>query len=372
MKARKFRLDQFPLVSVVMCVRDGEQYLGEAIRSILNQTYRHFEFIIVNDGSTDGTASILDRLQIEDDRIRVFHQEKKGIYFSANKGCRLAKGKYIARFDADDIAFPERLERQVTFLEQNADIAALGTAAIQINPQGQPITTFIPPVSANQIKAVIRHWDPLVQPTVMMHKATFEAVNGYQETYELCGDYDLWIRISERFKLANLPEPLLYWRMHSEEVTNRNIRQHTIYKLIAQKSARLRQKTGKNVLESVEKITPSVLKTLGISENHISKALVEGCYLRAYMMLEAGDTENAQRYFNEILTASHSNGWRKRMALRLCRLYTHSYKKQTQLLRNILIFSWAVCIKFSVVLLLIRLKFRFFIHNNIRLQTSLP
>ena len=195
-------MSTIPLVSVVMNVHNGEKYLEEAIRSILNQSYRHFEFIIINDGSTDATQSILDHLQGEDDRLQVFHQEQRGIYYSANRGCSAAKGKYIARFDADDISFSERLERQVAFLEEHPQVAALGTAVIRINEDGDPIETYTPPIKPSQVKAAMPYWDPIVQPTVMMRKDNFLQLNGYREVYRLAGDYDLWMRMSEQFELA--------------------------------------------------------------------------------------------------------------------------------------------------------------------------
>src|ERR1700680_111125 len=115
-------------VSVVMSVFNGERFVSEAIESILHQTFHDFEFIIINDGSTDGTADILSRYQNSDPRVAVHDQQKKGLVQSLNTGCGLARGRYIARMDADDIAFPERLERQINYLEQNPDIALIGSS----------------------------------------------------------------------------------------------------------------------------------------------------------------------------------------------------------------------------------------------------
>ncbi len=353
-----------PLVSVVMNVHNGEKYLEEAIRSILVQSYRHFEFIIINDGSTDDTQSILDRLLVEDDRLQVFHQEQRGIYCSANRGCRVAKGKYIARFDADDISFSQRLELQVAFLEEHPHIAVLGTAVIRINGNGDPIETYSPPIEPSQVKATLPYWDAIVQPTAMMRKDNFLQLNGYREVYQLAGDYDLWMRMSEQFKLANLSEPLIYWRMHAGQVTNCNVRKHTIYTLVAQRAARMREKTGSDPLENVEAVTPEVLSELDISEGRIRKGFFEGCFERAITMLESGNKGIALQYLDQILTSSRSNPWRKRLAKKFAQSYVNAYKNRGQLVLNVLVFCWAGLTQFSNIGLLLRLKLRFFFHNR--------
>ncbi len=363
-------MTETPLISVVMNVRNGEKYLGEAIRSILDQSYRHFEFIIINDGSTDGTRSILDRLQAADERLEVFHQKPKGIYYSANRGCRIAKGKYIARFDADDISFPERLEQQVTFLEAHPKIAVLGTAIIRIDESGTPYKTYTPPTEPSQVKAAISCWDAIVQPTVMMRKDNFLAVNGYREIYELAGDWDLWIRMSEQFEIANLPEPLIYWRTHANEVTNSDVRKHTIYSLIAQRAAGIRTKTGRDPLENVDAVSPELLRQLGISERRIQKGLIEGYYLRAHSMLNAGKSENARYFFDQMLAECSSNILRKRIASLFGEAYINAYKNKGQFVRNCMIFCWAVFAKLSYVGVLLRMKSRFYYLNRTAMRNQ--
>ncbi len=126
-----------PLVSVVMSVYNGERFLREAIESILSQTFRDFEFIIVNDGSTDGTAGILNSYALSDSRVRVFEQENMGQCASDNRGCSLARGKYIARMDSDDVSMRDRLERQIAFLENHEKVGLLGGAVEIIDDRGR-------------------------------------------------------------------------------------------------------------------------------------------------------------------------------------------------------------------------------------------
>jgi hypothetical protein len=126
-----------PTVSVVMSVFNGEPYLHEALESILNQTFRDFEFIIINDGSTDGSATVLESYRKSDSRLRVYHQENRGVGESLNRGCGLAQGKYIARMDADDIATSGRLMRQVEFMEGHPEVDVVGGAVEFIDATGK-------------------------------------------------------------------------------------------------------------------------------------------------------------------------------------------------------------------------------------------
>ena len=129
--------DELPTVSVVMSVRNGETFLAEAIKSILNQTFRDFEFVIVDDGSTDRTPELLQQFQQQDRRIRVMARKKRGIPISVNEAISLSSGPLIARMDSDDIAAPERLRKQVDFLNENQDCVAVGAEIMWIDAEGR-------------------------------------------------------------------------------------------------------------------------------------------------------------------------------------------------------------------------------------------
>ena len=128
-----------PIVSVVMSVLNGERFLREAVESILDQSLREFEFIIINDGSTDFSGSILDSYQHKDPRLRVVHQENMGLVESLNRGCGLARGKYIARMDADDIAIQDRLRWQADFMETHPEVGVVGGAVEVIDTTGRSL-----------------------------------------------------------------------------------------------------------------------------------------------------------------------------------------------------------------------------------------
>ena len=208
-----------PVVSVVMAVYNGEQFLAEAIDSILNQTFHDFEFIIVNDGSTDQTAEILRRYQHRDARVRVLHQENRGLVASLNRGCALAGGKYLARMDADDVSLPERLARQIAFMDTHHEIAVLGSAAQAMDIRGNDLGVHHPPCSQGYLRWRLLFQCPLAHSSTVIRREVFHRVGGYQTSAVHAEDYDLWCRISEVAGIANLPDILLKYRIHNNNIS---------------------------------------------------------------------------------------------------------------------------------------------------------
>lgn len=205
-----------PKVSVIMGVYNDEPYLQEAVKSILNQTYYNFEFIIINDCSTDNSKEIIDYYLRQDERI-VYLENKKNIGLSAslNRGINIAKGKYIARVDADDISFPERLAKQVEFLEENEDIYVLGTASLSIDEKSAILGLSKFPADPGFIKKNLIKKNLFYHPSVMIRKEYFEKVGLYDESIRYAQDYELWLRGVNLFNYANLEEPLIKYRESS-------------------------------------------------------------------------------------------------------------------------------------------------------------
>ncbi len=255
-----------PTVSVVMCVYNAERYVAEAIDSILGQTMRDFEFIIVCDASTDGTEAILRRYSERDARIRVSIHPRQGIPAAANYGCQLARGTYIARMDADDIAFPDRLERQVTFLERNPEVGVLGGALEVIDEEGRVTHRRIPPLEDAEIRKLLLHECCIYQPAVMFRSDVFRASGGYRRAFVYAEDYDLWLRLAERCRLANLPEPLVRYRVHLESVSLTSPQELLVCALGARLSAVLRTETGRDPMDGLGRITPDTLFALGLHD----------------------------------------------------------------------------------------------------------
>lgn len=195
-----------------MSVFNGERFLRESIESILNQTFEDFEFLIVNDGSTDASPDIIKEYAKKDPRIKPAHQENIGLTRSLNKGLKLAKGKYIARMDADDISDSKRLETQAGFLDAHASIGVVGINSYVIDERGNIIDKVGHPESHDEIRSKILSDNKMVHSSIMLRKNLLETNGYYNEEFHLAQDYDLLLRLSVVTELANLPEPLHSWR----------------------------------------------------------------------------------------------------------------------------------------------------------------
>ncbi|MCP4397497.1 MAG: glycosyltransferase [bacterium] len=216
-----------PKVTVLLPVYNGERYLRRAIESILQQSYSSFEFLIIDDGSTDLSLKIVQSYQ--DARIRLLENGRNlGLIDSLNRGMGLAKGEYIARMDCDDISLPERLARQVAYLDTHPDIGVLGCGVRVIDACGNPMFLVDFPQENGFIKWSLCFYNPLAHPTVMMRKEVVLSVGGYKfdflqedETYSTIHneDYDLWRRLWRVTSFCNLPDRLLYLRKHADNIS---------------------------------------------------------------------------------------------------------------------------------------------------------
>ena len=204
-----------PRVTVVMPVYNAGDFVSEAVESVLAQTFDELELIAVDDGSSDDSRSILERYARLDSRVRVVRNETNlGLVPATNLGCRLSRSEYIARLDADDVALPDRLASQVEFLDSHPSVAAVGGAAISIDPSGRQISVLRLPSSSAAIRARMPKRCCFIHSSVTMRRDAFEAVGGYR--FGPGGGYDLWLRLSERFDLANLPQPVVRYRVHAD------------------------------------------------------------------------------------------------------------------------------------------------------------
>lgn len=204
-----------PLVSVVMPVFNGETYIRQTIDSILTQTYRNIEFIILNDGSGDLTEQII--LDYTDSRIRhVKHTKNMGLTHSLNNGISLSKGDYIARIDADDIADPRRIEQQVEFLLSHPDHGMCGTFYQVIDSMGNIVEQVDLPSTDMEAKTFLLFDNCFCHSSIMI-KAPLIRELRYREEYQVCEDYDLWYRTSQRAKVSNIPVYATSYRIHAKK-----------------------------------------------------------------------------------------------------------------------------------------------------------
>lgn len=205
-----------PLISVVLPVFNAEQHISDAVNSILGQTLRDFELIVIDDGSTDNTLIILKQLTNRDNRIRLISRSNKGLVESLNEGISLARGKWIARMDADDIALPYRFERQLQWLVQTgADMT--GSWIKLFGTQDRRIVKHAQTDAA--IKMEMLFGSPFAHPTVMMRTALVKQLH-YDKAWEKAEDYDLWERAAQAgWRMTNVPEVLLLYRQHKTQIS---------------------------------------------------------------------------------------------------------------------------------------------------------
>lgn len=225
-----------PRVSVLMPVRDGARYLAPAVESILRQSHGDFEFLVVDDGSADATGEILARFAEVDGRVRVLRRDATGTTPALNLVIAEARGAYLARMDADDVARPERFARQVAALDADPGLGAVGSFVEYIDAEDRPIRIFEAPVTHEAIdrahldEGVPRLW----HPAAMLRAEVVRRIGGYDEGYRYGQDYDLWLRLAEVARLANLPEVLLGYRVHlgSVSATKRDVQNELAWRAL--------------------------------------------------------------------------------------------------------------------------------------------
>lgn len=215
---RTARTPSSPKVSIIMAVYNDAIHLPATLTSLAAQTYTNYELLIVDDASTDASASLLAKAAREDSRIRII-TNKTNLRLPRNLNILLtkAKGKYIARMDADDIALPTRLQEQVAFLEAHPDVIALGTWAEKFDAETGPIRT---PVAPAAVHAHLPFLNPFVHPSVMLRASTLKQHGVAYDPAFYVEDYHLWVRLAQFGKFANLPRVLLNYRVRTGSMTS--------------------------------------------------------------------------------------------------------------------------------------------------------
>ncbi len=263
-----------PLVSVVMPVRNMEQFLAESIEGILGQTFREFELIILDFGSTDKSKAIASRYEALDDRVKLHEFPACGLAEARNAGSSLAQGRYIAVQDADDVSLPDRLRTEVEFLERNPDAGLVGAFSewVDVNCKSMHVPGL--PTDEQEIKLALFSDFPFCHTSLLIRKDVFDLVGGYRPVMTHAHDYDLAVRISEQFRCANLSQVLVKYRIHLDQVSLSRHREQTLCRLAAQASAALRRAGKADLLNAIREITPASLVTLGVTqaqqESHVA------------------------------------------------------------------------------------------------------
>jgi glycosyltransferase involved in cell wall biosynthesis len=244
-----------PQISVVMSVFNGAPHLEEVITSILQQTFANFELIIVNDASTDATPEILQKF--DDCRIRVItNPGNLGLTKSLNIGMKASRGKYIARMDADDFSLPQRLELQWQFLEKRPDYALVGSPYYQIDEQGRSRALIRVLTEDAELREGLKQQNWFGHGSVMMRREAALQLGGYDERFTCAQDYDLWLRMSEQFKIANLEEPLYCWRLSATGISQSRIKEQEYFAGLARKKAMEREQNSCSQADSIMLSSP--------------------------------------------------------------------------------------------------------------------
>jgi glycosyltransferase involved in cell wall biosynthesis len=279
-----------PKVSVIMSVYNGERHLPDAMESMLGQTFDKFEFIIINDGSTDKTVDVLT--SYDDHRIQIVNNgENLGLTKCLNIGLKMAKCEYIARMDADDVSLPERLERQLNFLERNADVGLVGSYAQFIDENGNRFYVWKMPTEDTRIRQQLRKSNSFCHGSTMYRRECINDVGSYREKFKYAQDRDLWFRISERYNLANIDILLYRMRRIRGSISRMKSSEQALYSLLAAEFAKERQQFDS---DSYDQFTDGSVRAFleghfGISRLDVRKSIGDR-YLQYYgEALRSGD-----------------------------------------------------------------------------------
>ena len=210
-------MNSAPLVSIIMPVYNRASFLEVAIKSIINQSYQNWELIIIDDASTDSSQNIIKNFIRQEPRIKLLkNSTNQHIVYSRNKGLKKAQGKYIAFLDSDDRALPERLERQVNFMENNPKVGVCGSAVELINTTGKILKVRSYPEKDAEIRVAFFFFNPILQSTAIVRKECFDKLGFFDDQFRNAEDLNIWFRFGNQYLLHNLPEVLGQYRLHDE------------------------------------------------------------------------------------------------------------------------------------------------------------
>jgi glycosyltransferase involved in cell wall biosynthesis len=281
-----------------MAVYNGEPFLAEAIESIQAQTFGDWELVAVDDGSTDSSRAVLERFAAADRRIRVFaNGDNQGVTATWNRCALEAHAEYIAYASTDDVSLRERLAREVEFLDANPSVAVVGTAAILIDETGKRLSVTRTPTSSDAIRSTLLRHNCVNHPSVMIRRTVLNELGGFR--FDHVEDYDLWLRISMRYPLANLPEPLVLYRIHPSQVSVRALDEQARRVVAVRAAARRFRSTGTDPLAGVKDLTPKCLEKLHLDSHELARAQLTERVFWASLLTEIGREDEAEELVAE-------------------------------------------------------------------------
>ena len=269
-----------PAVSIVMAVYNGERFLRDAIESVLAESFRDLELVVLDDGSTDATPRILAEYAAADPRVRVHREEGDNLAQALNRCVTRCQAPLLARLDSDDISISGRLEAQVGFMQANPRVVLLGGQAELIDEEGSTFATAEYPTGDAELRRALQTINPFVHSAIVMRRAAFDAAGGYRENLPHSEDLDLWLRLAGLGGVANLPRPLVKYRIHSAQQSLQKQRDQAVHSVATRMAARARAAGEPDPLEDAARIDEDFLLANGTDPHEISKGIVtSACWL---------------------------------------------------------------------------------------------
>ena len=308
------RDDDVPAISVAMSVYNGERFLAQAIESVLAQEFEDFEFLILDDGSSDATPQIVREYALKDSRIRPIIRENRGLVASLNELIAEARAPIVARMDADDISKPQRFAKQYAFLAANPDHGVVGCWSEDIDEFEKPYVTggCDHPLRHEDFLSNMRGGGPLLcHPSVMYRRDLVLAAGGYHAAFRHCEDLDLWLRLASLTRLANLPERLIRYRHYMQQVSKRHATEQQVGAAIAYEAFRKRDRGLADPTATLTALPPieqldAVFEEVGVARR--VRRMVAGGILHSPVALRDDGFEIVLRHIRD--GGSHRGMWR--------------------------------------------------------------
>lgn len=296
-----------PAISVLMPVRNGEAFLREAVESVLAEPQSDLELVVLDNCSNDSTPVILEQYAERDPRVRVHRQEGDNLAGLLNRGFQLCRASLFARLDADDACVHGRLAAQVEFMTEHPEVVLLGGQALLVDEAGDEFATAEYPLEDRELRAALTAGNPFVHSAIAMSRSAFEAVGGYRENLDNAEDLDLWLRLSERGGLANLPQPVVKYRIHASQVSLRKQESQAVRTVAARLSAQARAAGRPDPVAGGVQIDEDFLLAQGVDRAEVARAVVDSATWLARTTGRAGYPEASSQLFDVAYARARSD-----------------------------------------------------------------
>lgn len=286
-----------PAITVLMPMYNAEAFVEEAVRSIQAQSFTDWILLAMDDGSSDGTLQRVADLGRDDGRIQVLALQHAGYVAALQHGLAQTSSPFVARMDADDISLPQRFARQVEYLETHPDVAAVGGQYQPFFDNGDDLPLPMLPTTPAAIRSYAETRSPLAHPAVMFRREAVAAIGGYRRVLQPAEDYDLWLRLLDRFELANLDDVVLRYRVHTRQVSQAQLSRQILASAAARELSRRRRAGEIDDLPPDFEPTTAALTAWGIADRAINEEILAGyigCCMTYYQtgrLAEAGQVE---------------------------------------------------------------------------------